>query len=376
MKTLSKVLFILLFFSFTAGSVAQHPEISPMELGTKAHDFDLPGIDGKNYTLADFDEYEVLAIVFWANHCPTAQAYEDRLIALVDEFGPKGVGFAVISPNSPDAISLSQLGYSDVSDTMEDMKLRAEDKGYNFPYLYDGDDHAASIPYGPVATPHVFIFDEERTLRYRGRIDDTENPYIEPGTSDMRDAIKALLAGREIEVKQTPAFGCSIKWKWDDAWARQLEQEWAEAPVSVEAIDVEGIKELVANDSEKLRLINVWATWCGPCVIEFPYLVEMDRMYRGRDFEFISLSVDEPNTKQRVLRFLENQEASNKNYLFDSRNKYDLIEAVDPKWEGALPHTILVAPGGELVARYVGAIDPLTVRRDIIEYLGRYFADD
>ena len=373
MQKLSITLITLLL---TVLATTAQTEVKPLEIGAKAPNFDLPGIDGRNYSLEDFDEYEVLFVVFWANHCPTAQAYEDRLIEMVNTYRPKGVGFVAISPNAPNAVSLAELGYSDLGDDMDDMIIRARDMGYNFPYLYDGDDHKGSIPYGPVATPHVFIFDKERNLRYRGRFDDTENPYVEPNTRDAKDAIEALLEGREVPLKVTPSFGCSIKWNWSDQWARNLEKQWAEAPVSVEKIDIEGIKELIANDTENLRLINVWATWCGPCIVEFPDLVTIDRMYRGRDFEFITLSADNPSRESSVLKFLKNQEAANKNYLYSSTDKYALIEAVDKEWQGALPHTLLIAPGGEIIARYAGVIDPLTVKREIVTYLGRYFADD
>ena len=376
---LMKISCIIILISIVLSSFevnAQQREIKPLEIGAQAPDFNLPGIDGRNYSLADFADYEVLVVAFWANHCPTAQAYEDRLIEMVNKYRPKGVGFVVISPNSPKALSVVELGYSDLGDDLDDMKIRAEDKGYNFPYLYDGDDHQGSIPYGPVATPHVFIFDNERKLRYRGRIDDTENPYIEPNTSDARDAIEALLAGSEVPLKETPSFGCSIKWKWNYQRARDLDKKWSEMTVSVEEIDIEGIKKLIANDSENLRMINVWATWCGPCIVEFPDLVNIDRMYSRRNFEFISLSADIPSRKNSVLSFLKKKEAANRNYLYNSTDKYALIEAVDSEWQGALPHTLLIAPGGKIVARYAGVIDPLTVKRDIVGYLGRYYADN
>lgn len=374
-----RILYLLalpaLFF-FTSNANAQQKEIEPLEIGAEAPGFDLPGIDGRNYSLADFEDYDILFVVFWANHCPTAQAYEDRLIEMVNKYRPEGVGFVAIAPNSPEAVSLSELGYSDLGDSFDDMIIRAADKGYSFPYLYDGDDHEASIQYGPVATPHVFIFDSDRKLRYRGRIDDTENPYVEPQSSDARDAVEALLEGREVTVKETPSFGCSIKWKWNDQWKRKLEQQWAEMPVNIENINIAGIKRLIRNESDNLRLINIWATWCGPCIVEFPELVSIDRMYRGRDFEFISLSADNPSKRNNVLKFLEEHEAANKNYLYNDTDKYALIEAVDKDWQGALPHTLLIAPGGEIVGRYAGIIDPLTVKRDIVGYLGRYFADD
>lgn len=355
---------------------AQQREIPVLPVGAPAPDFNLPGTDGRNYSLADFDEYEILFVVFWANHCPTAQAYEERLIDMVARYRPQGVGFVAISPNSPMAVSLSELGYSDMGDSFDDMVIRAKDKGYNFPYLYDGDDHEASIPYGPVATPHAFIFDSGRKLRYRGRIDETENPYIRPASTDAENAIEALLAGNEVPLKETPSFGCSIKWNWNDQWKKRLEQQWAEMPVNVDMIDVQGIRKLIANNTDNLRLINVWATWCGPCVVEFPELVTIDRMYRGRSFEFISLSADNPSRKDNVLKFLESHEAANTNYLYNDTDKYALIEAVDENWQGALPHTLLIAPGGQVIGRYAGIIDPLTVKRDIVGYLGRFFADD
>lgn len=356
--------------------IAQQKEITTLKIGAQAPDFDLPGIDGNNYSLGDFDDFKVLSVVFWANHCPTAQAYEDRLIAMTEEYSSRGAGFVGISPNSPLAVNLGELGYSDLGDDLDDMKIRAKDKGYNFPYLYDGENHEASVQYGPVATPHIFIFDEERKLRYRGRIDNTENPYVEPGTTDAIDAIEALLEGREVALKETPSFGCSVKWSWNDEWNRRIQKQWAEAPVSMETISVTDIRNLIQNDSDNLRLVNIWATWCGPCVIEFPELITIDRMYRGRDFEFISVSADNPSRKDNVLKFLEKHEASNKNYLYNDTDKYALIEAVDKDWQGALPHSLLIAPGGEIIARYAGIIDPLKVRRDIVGYLGRYYADD
>jgi thiol-disulfide isomerase/thioredoxin len=369
-------IFITALVFISVNTNAQKRDVTPLKIGAPAPDFNLPATDGRNYSLSDFDDYQILAVVFWANHCPTVQAYEDRLITMVDKYKGKGVGFAVISPNSPLAINLGELGYSDLGDDFDEMKIRAQDKGYNFPYLYDGDDHEGSLQYGPVATPHIFIFDKERKLRYRGRIDDTENPYIEVRTTDAINVIEAILAGKEVAVTETPSFGCSIKWKWNDQWNRRLMQEWSEAPVKLESIEIAGIKELIENKGDNLRLINVWATWCGPCVVEFPDLVKIDRMYRGRNFEFISLSADNPSRRDNALKFLEKQEAANRNYIYNGTDKYALIDAVDADWQGALPHTLLIAPGGKVIGRYAGIIDPLTVKRDIVGYLGRYYADD
>lgn len=372
-----KVSHTLLFFLGALTLLqAQNPKVETLALGASAPDFELPGTDGKNYSLADFKEYDYLAVLFTCNHCPTAQAYEDKVIKMVDDYRKKGVGWVAISPNSPAAISLSELGYSDLGDDLKEMKIRVEDKKYNFPYLYDGETQTASIAYGPVATPHVFVFDQERKLRYSGRIDDTENPYVEPNETSLKNALDALLTKRPIEIAQTKTFGCSVKWAWKDSWKKKLLEDWAAAPVGLDDIDVAGVKKLMANESENLRLINIWATWCGPCVIEFPEFIDIDRMYRGRDFEFVSLSADKIKQKEKALKFLTKKEAANQNYIFSGDSVYDLIEAVDPEWQGALPYTALLAPGGKILYKVQGAIDPLEVKRAIVGYLGRYYADD
>jgi thiol-disulfide isomerase/thioredoxin len=368
--------FVLILIFISSNLYAQEKNVETLKTGQKAPEFNLIGVDDNTYTLASFNEYDILVILFTCNHCPTAQAYEDKFMSLVDQYRDKGVGFVGISPNSPGALSLSELGYSDMGDDLEDMKIRARDKKYNFPYLYDGDTQETSIKYGPVATPHVFIFDKERILTYSGRIDDTENPYIDPKEKNMKDALDAMLAGQSVRVPSTKTFGCSVKWAWKDSWKKKLLVDWANEPVVLNDIDAEGIRNEIKNSGDKLKLVNIWATWCGPCVIEFPELITIDRMYRGRDFEFISISGDKINNKEKALKFLTKKEASNTNYIFNGENSYDLIEAVDKDWQGALPYTLLIAPGGEIIYKVDGPIDPLTVKREIVEYLGRYYADD
>ena len=352
----------------------KYPTIKPLALGSPAPFFDLPGTDGKNHTLDEYADAQVLAIIFSCNHCPTAQAYEDRMIALAKDYGDKGVAVVVISPNSPVGLSLSELGYTDLGDELEDMKLRAAYKGYNFPYLYDGDTQEVSKQYGPAATPHTFIFDEKRMLRYVGRLDDSEKPGT-ANAEDARHAIDEILAGKEVSNPQTRTFGCSTKWAWKNAWKQKQLEEWAKLPVELKKLNAEGLAELVANKGEKLRLINVWATWCGPCTAEFPEFIEIDRMYRERDFEFISISADSPGYEDKALKYLKKWEASNTNYIADIKKRSVLIETLDPKWQGALPYTILVEPGGKVVFRQEGMINPLALKLAIVEHklMGRVY---
>jgi peroxiredoxin len=368
-------LFYLFVFAFIQTICFAGDEHKTLAIGAAAPDFKLPATDGKTYSLASFKNADVLVMIFTCNHCPTAQAYEARIIKLTDDYKNRGVAVVAIMPNDPAAVRLDELGYTDLSDSFAEMKIRAKEKHFNFPYLYDGETQSTAKAYGPVVTPHVFIFDKERKLRYEGRIDDVEKPTKTPNTFDTRNAIEALLNKKEVPVTTTKVFGCSIKWAEKENWVAKAKTDWANEPVNVEMIDEGGLKDLVKNNSDKLRLINVWATWCGPCVTEFPSFITINRMYRNRDFEFISISADDPDKKDKALQFLKKQQASSKNYLFSVDDKYKLIDAIDPKWKGELPYTILVEPGGNIVYRSDGIIDEGELKKAIVDdkYIGRYY---
>jgi len=346
--------------------------VKKLKIGDKAPDFNLPGVDGRQYRLADFSKADILVIIFTCNHCPTAQAYEERIKELTADYKSRGVVLVAISPNDPKAIRLEELGYSDMSDSFEEMKIRAKDMGYNFTYLYDGENQRVSQAYGPLRTPHVFIFDKERKLRYVGRIDDSEKPKMVK-SRDARNAIEALLNGKKVPVEETPTIGCSIKWAAKRDSVRQSFERWAAESVTVEMADDESIKKLAKNDSGKLRLINVWASWSNPGVEQLAEFVTVNRMYRKRDFELITVSADSPKLRGTVLSALKKQQASCRNYLFDSEDEYALMSAVDKDLLGGIPYTILVRPGGEVIYRRLGIVEPLELKKAIVEYLGRYY---
>lgn len=349
-------------------------ELPPtLEIGAPAPDFDLPGVDGRNYSLASFARADILVVIFTCNHCPTAQAYEERIQKLADDYKGKGVALVAISPNDPLSVRLDELGYTDLSDSFPEMKIRAKDRKFTFPYLYDGETEKASRAYGPTATPHVFVFDKQRKLRFVGRIDNSEKI----GTAtvhDTRNAIDALLAGRKVPVEKTKTFGCSIKWSDKRASVKSAFEQWAQEDVSLKTADEKQIQELVRNASaNKLRLINVWATWCGPCIVEFPELVAINRMYRGREFEMITISADAPEKKDQALAFLRKQQASSINYIFHIDDKYKLVEVLDKEWPGSLPYTLVVEPHGKILHRTMGPITPLELKKVIVGWLGRYY---
>ncbi len=355
---------------FCLALVARADDLSfpTLELGAKAPEFKLKGVDDREYSLDDFAKSKLLVIVFTCNHCPTAQAYETRLKKLVDDYKDRSVAVVAISPNDENSVRLDELGYTDLGDSFEDMKIRAKQAGFNFPYLFEGDKTGVARKYGPTATPEAFVFDSDRKLRYVGRIDDSEREGLAK-KHDLRNALDALLDGKEPPVAKTNAFGCSVKWAGKADQVKAFMAKIAKEPVSVETIDVEAMKALRKNETNKVRLVNFWATWCGPCVTEFPELVTINRMYRGRAFEMVTVAAQFPDEKGEVLNFLKDKQSSGKNVLFGDKDKYKMMEAFDPKWDASLPYTVLLAPGGEILYKAKGAIDPLELKRAIVKAL-------
>jgi thiol-disulfide isomerase/thioredoxin len=236
--------------------------------------------------------------------------------------------------------------------------------------LYDGDTQSTARAYGPVATPHVFIFDEARKLRYAGRVDNAED--INKVThQEARDALDALVARKPVPVEKTKTFGCSIKWSEKRASAARELAEMEKEPVTLELADAAAIKALAKNDSGKLRLINVWATWCGPCLQELPELVTMNRMYRNGSFEVVTISGDDLDKKDKALAALQERKVACRNYIFSGPDKDALAAALDPEWPGGFPFTILIAPGGKIIQRQMGEIDVMKLKKAIAYFPGR-----
>jgi thiol-disulfide isomerase/thioredoxin len=344
------------------------PTPTPLALGSQAPDFNLPGVDGRNWALSDFSKAKVLVIVFTCNHCPTAQYYEERIKKLAADYQERGVALVAVSPNAPEAVRLDELGWSDLGDSFEEMKLRARDRQYNFPYLYDGENEKVSRAYGPVATPHVFVFDQGRQLRYAGAIDDSERvQHVK--IHYLRDAIESLLTGKQPVVTQTKVVGCSVKWSDKSGGVTSFMAKLAAEPVRLDKADAEALKALRKNSSGKFRLVTFWATWCAPCVAEFDEFVTINRMYRHRDFELVTVSINRPDEMADVQAFLKKRQSSCRNLIFATNDRELLMNSFDPEWPGGVPFTVLIDPDGKIVHRELGSIDALALRRAIVKFM-------
>jgi peroxiredoxin len=369
---------------FFARAAAQDPaDVAPtppsvahpiLALGSQAPDFLLPGVDGKTHALADYAASPVLVVVFMCNHCPIAQMYEVRVQALADDYRDRGAAVVAIQPNDPKAIRIDELDSSDISDSLDEMKIRFEYKHLRYPYLYDGDTQSVTRAYGPQATPHVFVFDKDRKLRYEGRMDNSYRKEMVK-TQDARNAIDAVLAGHEVAVKHTGVFGCSTKWQEKSASRVAALHKIEEQPITVDMATADDLKKLRENPSKRMTLISFWATWCGSCIDEFADLEDTYLMYKVRDFDLVTVSANMPDEKDGVLRMLQKKRATSKNLLFSSSDTEALQKAFDPSWESAVPYTILLDSNGKVLYKNLGSVNILELRRTILanmpsDYIG------
>jgi peroxiredoxin len=294
-----------------------------------------------------------------------SQLYEGRIEKLYDDYRRKGVTLVAINPNNPKTVRLDELGYTDVTDSLPEMKLRARLRAIDWPYLYDGDTQAISAKFGAVATPHIFLFDQQRKLRYQGRIDDNQREDLVK-SHDARNAIDALLSDRPVPVAETKAFGCTTKWL---SKASGVEQEWARIqaePVTVDMVGADDLKTLRANATDKVTLVYLWANGCAACTTQLFDLETTYRMFRKRAFNLVTINTNVPAEAPAVLNVLKKEYASSSNKQFATTDRAGLQAAWGDTWNLGAPLTMVIAPGGNVLYKQEGKIDILAVRRIVL----------
>lgn len=342
---------------------------APLPIGSAAPAFSLMGADGAIHSSTDFKGSQVLVVAFICNHCTESQLYEARLNRLARDYASKGVAIVAVQSSNPKAFSEKDLAWSDVGESLDDMKERATFRNFRFPYLYDGDAGSTALAFGASVAPSVFIFDKERKLGYSGRIDD--DPADGPNANHYAAvAIDALLAGTPIPVTSTAAVGCSLRLGPNASMPNASMKEAADsAQVSVSLATTATLGSLRHNPTGQLLLVNFYATWCGPCVSEFPDLMATNRMYRDRGLSFTTVSSNTPDERPQVLKFLEKMNATTNNLLYGSDDVYAMQDAFDPNLGAGVPVTVLIAPNGEVLFHEQGEIDLMEIRRAILANL-------
>jgi len=336
----------------------------PLAPGAPLPAFRLTGTDGATHTPADWQSSKVLVVAFLCNHCTESQRYESRLNAITQTFASKGVTVVAIQSSNPKATTEKDLAWSDVGETLEDMKERANFRHFAFPYLYDGDTGTTAQAFGATVAPSVFIFDKDRKLRYSGQID--SDPTNGPATIHTATAaIEALLTDKPVAIATTKATGCKLQL----GPPTEAKAPADSAPINVALASAEMLGKLRHNPTGKLLLVNFYATWCGPCVTEFPDLMATNRMYRDRPFAFTTVSSNVPAEQPEVLAFLKKMNATTNNLLYGSDDTYAMQDAFDPDAGSAVPVTVLLSPHGDVLFHEQGEIDLMQIRRAILANL-------
>src|SRR5579871_4391018 len=344
--------------------ILNDPDHPVLKIGASAPDFNLRGVDGKMHSLKDYANAKLLAIVFESNHCPVSIAYEERMRKIYEDYRDKGLAFVAINPNNPSAVRLDELGYTDSTDSEEEMKIRAKLRHIDWPYLYDGETQSTANAFGAIATPHIFIFDQDRKLRYEGRIDDsTKSANVKK--SDAREAIDALLAGKPVENPTTPAFGCSTKWLAKATGVQDEMDKIKMEPVNLTAASADDLKKLRAGAVGKTLIISFWSTKCKECEEEFHGYETNFRMYRTRKVQFATILVDSDKDQAAAMDFLKKEYASTNNLQYTGKAK-DLQDVFGTKWNVRDPFVLVIGPDGKIAYQKAGKADNFEVRRNIL----------
>lgn len=347
------------------GGLASDPDHPVMKIGTHIPDFTLPGADGKTHSLKEWNSAKYLMIVFECNHCPESQNYESRIKELYEDYKGKGVQLVAINPNDPASVRLNELGYTDLEDSLPEMKIRMTDRHITWPYLYDGETQATSTKFGVVATPHVFIFDEQRNLRYQGQIDNNQRPDLVK-TKDTRAALDELLAGKQVTTAETRVHGCSTKWKSKQVGSQSREAEMEkikQEPVTLDTVDAEGLKKLKANDSGKVQLVMFWSSKCTTCADSMHAIETTWRMFRLRAFTLVRVNTDPVASKDAVMAVLNKEHASTSaGPQFTGKNLQSTLDpaatqaAFGAKWKAGEMFTIAIGSDGKVLWQKEGLI--------------------
>ena len=341
---------------------AEHPV---MKIGSHIPDFTLPGADGKTHSLREWANSKFLMIVFECDHCPESQNYESRIKQLYEDYKGRGVQLVAINPNDPASVRLDELGYTDLEDSLPEMKIREADRHITWPYLYDGETQNIATKFGVIATPHVFIFDQDRNLRFEGQIDNNQRPDLVT-TRDTRAALEELLAGKPVTVTDTRVHGCSTKWKSKQVGSQSREAEMTKInadPIKFDTIDADTLKKMKANGTGKVLVLTFWSAKCTTCDDTFHALETTYRMYRLRAFDFATVNTDPVASKDAVMAYLKKQHATSPTILTNGKNYQAAVDlaavqaAIGEKWKSGNMFTIVIGGDGKVLYKKEGLLE-------------------
>ncbi len=312
-------------------------------VGQSAPDFTLKDTAGNKHALKDY-RGKLVVIGFLSTDCTVTRAYEERIRTLAGEAQLQGIVFLGINSNA--------------TETVSEIKQHAAKVKFDFPILKDDKNKVADL-YGAERTPEMYVLDQQGILRYHGRIDNSIEPR-QVKRRDLHETINEILAKKPVSTPETKAFGCAIirAQRADSNATYEGRPTPAVDDITVTKLKPTDFKQLVKQSQGSVLVVNFWATWCGPCVAEFPEFVKLDEKYREKGVKIAAISSDElTDIQTKVIPFLKEHKARFDFYIQEAEDPQEMIDVVEKEWSGALPATFVYDKQGKMILKKFGVID-------------------
>ena len=361
MKRTALFLFIALAMLASGNPGTRAQASTALTIGATAPEFELADLSGQSHALKTYRGKPTI-MTFLSARCPISNLYKDRIKAVASDYSKRGVNFIGIN--------------SSADESLDELRAYAQTNHLNFTILKD-EGNVVADAYAAERTPKVYVVDAEGVLRYRGRIDNSQNIRLAK-QHDLRAALEELLSGKPVTVADTQAMGCIIK-RVQDVGVQDLAQSKTAKPVpgkttkpapakpasasSAALPKIVPLKPAAFADMLKQRagnvvVVNFWATWCGPCVAEFPEFVKLDNEYRAKGgVRFVHITADDMSDLKKAAAFLKDQKSNAEQFIQDTEDPQEMIDVVFKDWQGVLPATFVYDKTGKRVFHRLGIID-------------------
>jgi peroxiredoxin len=325
-------------------SLNGRPAPASPTVGQPVPDFTLADLSGRTHSLKDYRGKSVV-VGFISARCPISNAYKDRIRAIADEYAKRGVAFLGVNSSADESI--------------EEARAYAAKNNLDFPILKD-EGNVVADAYAAERTPKIYLIDGEGVLRYQGRIDNSQDPRMVK-RNDLREALNEMLSGKPVSVAETKALGCLIK-RVQDAKAipamAPAKTKVTQAEPKVGTLKPADFGKFKDSAKGKVLVLNFWATWCGPCVAEFPELVALDAKYRDKGVKLVGITADDADDVQpKVIPFIKKHNVKFDIIRQDTDDPEEMLNQITKDWNGVIPATFVYDKKGNLAYSRFGIID-------------------